>query len=184
MRRLEEPYDSVRSPGYEQGLASVKIHLEDGDRSFESITDTGGQFMFYDVPRGTYRIEADLPIGLELAQTILSDPPPPVAIAAGACVDHEITALAKTRITGHVVNDSGKPLDLASVALYREELYGKQGNPFAWSELQEGTKPYVFDHVAPGNYILVFTKRRIAIRMRPTVARFTATCLKCLKPRG
>lgn len=158
LRRLEEPYGSVRSPGYEKSLASVRVQLKDGDRSFKSVTDTGGQFMFYDVPRGTYWIEADLPTGLELAQTILRDPPPPVAIAAGACTEYEITALPKARITGHVMNDSGMPVDIASVALYREELYGKQIS-WAWSELQQGNKPFIFDHIAPGNYILVFNEK-------------------------
>jgi hypothetical protein len=159
LRRVEEPRDSVRSPSYEQSLASVHIQLKDGNRSFESTTDTSGHFLFYDVPRGTYRIEADLPTGLELAQTILRDPPPPVAIAAGACMEHEITALPKARITGHVVNDSGIPVDLASVALYREELYRERAYSGAWSELQQGSKPFVFDHIAPGNYILVFNEK-------------------------
>ena len=64
---------------------------------------------FYDVPRGTYRIEADLPAGLELAQTILRDAPPPLEIAGGACLEHALTALPKARITGHVISDSGIP---------------------------------------------------------------------------
>jgi hypothetical protein len=74
-------------------------------------------------------------------------------------VEHGITALPKAGITGHVVNDSGTPLDLASVALYREELYGKQGSFPGWRELQEGSKPFVFDHIAPGRYILVFNEK-------------------------
>jgi hypothetical protein len=159
LRRVEEPYDSVRRPEYERRLAAIRIQLKDGNRSLESITDAAGQFTFYDVPRGTYLIEADLPTGLELAQTILRDPPPPVQIADRACTEHEITALPKTRITGHVINDSGEPAELASVALYRDELYGKQRSSAAWSELQQGSKPFVFDHVAPGSYILVFNER-------------------------
>src|ERR1035438_7947913 len=114
--------------------------------------------MLYDVPRGTYRIEADLPTGLELAQTILSGPAPPLEIAGGACLEHEITALPKARITGHVISDSGMPADLASVALYRQELYGQQRGSPAWRELQQGSKPFVFDHIAAGSYILVFNE--------------------------
>jgi hypothetical protein len=158
LRRVEEPYASVRSPVYDRGLASIRIQLREGDRSLESITDAEGRYMLYDVPRGAYRIEADLPAGLELAQTILSDPPPPLEIAGGACLEHEITALPKARITGHVISDSGMPADLASVALYREELYGKQRSSPAWSELQQGSKPFVFDHIAAGRYILVFNE--------------------------
>ena len=115
--------------------------------------------MFYDVPQGSYRIEADLPEGLELAQTILRNPPPPVEIAQGACMEHEVTALPKATITGHVFNDSGVPVDLARVALYREELYGKQMNSAAFGELQQGSNPFVFAHVAPGSYILVFNEK-------------------------
>ena len=160
LRRVEEPYDSVRSAEleYERGLASIRIQLKDGERSLQSISDAGGRYMFYDVPRGTYRIEADLPAGLELGQTILRDPPPPLEIAGGACLEHGITALPKARITGHVISDSGMPADLASVALYREELYGNQRNSPAWRHLQQGSKPFVFDHIAPGSYILVFNE--------------------------
>lgn len=156
LRRVEEPYVSVRSPDYERGLGSIRIRLREGDRSLQSITDAEGQYMFYDVPRGTYRIEADLPPGLELAQTILRDAPPPLEIAGGACLEHALTALPKARITGHVISDSGIPVDLASVSLYREEQYGKQRIP--WRELQQASKPYIFDHVAAGTYILVFNE--------------------------
>ena len=66
-------------------------------------------------------------------------------------------SLAETsRITGHVISDSGIPVDLASVSLYREEMYGKQR--FTWRELQQASKPYIFDHVAAGSYILVFNE--------------------------
>ena len=158
LRRVDEPYRSVRNPEYERGLASIRIRLREGDRSLESITDAEGRYMLYDVPRGTYRIEADLPTGLELAQTILGDPTPPLEIAGGACLEHEITALPKARITGHVISDSGMPADLASVALYRQELYGQQRGSPAWRELQQGSKPFVFDHIAAGSYILVFNE--------------------------
>lgn len=109
--------------------------------------------MFYDVPRGKYRIEADLPPGLVLAQTILRDAPPPLEIAAAACVERAVTALLNARITGHVVSDSGIPADL----IYREELNGK--TTFTWRELQQGHEPYSSDHVAAGRYILVFNER-------------------------
>jgi len=159
LRRTDEPYPSASSSGYERGLAAIRIRLNDEERALESITDTEGQFMFYDVPRGTYRVDADLPPGLELAQIILLNPPPPIEIADHACIEHQVTALPKARITGHVINDSGEPVDLARVALYREELYGKQGDSPAWAELQQGSKPFVFDHIAPGRYILVFNER-------------------------
>jgi hypothetical protein len=158
LRQRQEPYGSVQSPDYERGLGSIRIRLRDGERSFESITDSEGQYMVYDVPQGKYRIEADLPPGLELAQTILRDPPPPIELAGGACLEHEMTALPKATITGHVIYDSGKPADLARVALYREELYGKPTS-LPWSELQQGSKPFVFAHIAAGSYILVFNER-------------------------
>jgi hypothetical protein len=149
-----------KTPNGEFPLAGVRIRLKDGEQlSLESITDTEGQFTFYDVPRGTYRVDADLPPGLELAQTILSGPPPPIEIADRACMEREITALPEASITGHVINDSGEPVELARVALYRDELYGRRGGPAPRTELQQGSKPFVFDHIAPGNYILVFNER-------------------------
>jgi len=160
LRRVDEPYDSVRAPEYERELAATRIRLEDGERlTLESVTDSGGHFTFYDVPKGTYQVDADLPTGLELAQAILRDPPRPVEIADRACMEHDITALPKARITGHVINEFGRPVDLASVSLYREELFGKPGRPRAWTELQQGSRPFAFDHIAPGSYILVFNER-------------------------
>jgi hypothetical protein len=43
LRRVEEPYNSVRCAEYERGLASIRIRLREGTRSLESMTDAEGR---------------------------------------------------------------------------------------------------------------------------------------------
>lgn len=159
LQRVQQPYGTVKNSRYDRVLGNVRIQLHDGDRMYETVTDQLGQYLFYNLPGGDYRISASLPFGLELAQMMLTGPPGPLKVPDHACMEHEITALPSTRITGHVIDPAGKPLGYAFVALYRSELYGKTGLIPTWQEFQDANKPFVFTHVAPGDYLLVFNDR-------------------------
>jgi len=159
VRRIQQPYSTVVQPGYEESMGGVRIRLTDEQRTLEAISDASGRYAFYDLPGGKYQVTAELPVGLELEQNILTNPLPPLTISDHACMEHNFNALPKTRITGRVLDPSGKPLDYASVKLYRAELYGKTERTFNWDESQKNNKPFEFVRVAPGDYILVFNEQ-------------------------
>jgi hypothetical protein len=121
-------------------------------------TADDGSFAVYDLPSDTYKITADVPANLELAQTILSDPPPPLQLDANSCVERDIDVLPTGKIRGQLFGSDGKPLwndavELFSVGQYKEDARG-------WWEFVDAKKKYFeFDHVAPGEYILVFNMR-------------------------
>jgi hypothetical protein len=158
LRRVQQPYSTVAQGGYEQPISGARLNLTEGDRRFETITDAEGRYFFYDLPGGKYKLAADLPNGLELGHTILTNPLPPLRVPNDACMEHSINALPKTRIRGQVLDSAGRSLTYASVVLYRSELYGKVGPGLQWNESQKQERPFEFVHVAPGDYVLVFNE--------------------------
>ena len=155
LRRVQQPYTSIQLEDFDQPLGEAKVRLVSKARRLETTTDEQGVFAFYDVPGDEYRFSADVPASFELAQTILSEPLPPVKLAARACFEHDLEALPTGRIRGRVVGPDGRTVPNVSVELYRAELY-KDGQP-GWWEFQ-GDEGFEFQHVAEGDYVVVFNR--------------------------
>jgi hypothetical protein len=156
LRRTQHPYDGTWSQEYEQPIANTGVHLRSKTgKVFTTTTDDSGGYAFYDLPQGVYEVSADLPNNLTVAQTILSDPPPPVALTPQSCYQHDIEALPQTSITGHLVGPDGS-FASGAVELFAENIYAQQKEKRGWWEYAKGDKGFRFDRVAPGNYILVF----------------------------
>jgi len=158
LRAAEQPYESVTDDLLGKPLTNTRVELRSPDRAFAAQTDSNGVYAFYDVPGGEYRVQAELPKNLELAQEILNGPLSPLELPADACYEYNVTALPTGRIRGRVLGPNGKPLSFASVELFRREKYSRSlVGVMIWSEYQEREKKYFeFDHVGPGDYILVF----------------------------
>jgi hypothetical protein len=157
MRSMQQPYSSVSDDYYGKPIADTRMILRSDKNTLEAKTDANGNYAFFDVPAGKYRVEADLPRHLEIAQTILSEPVPPIDMPQNACYEHDVDVLPTGRIRGKVIGPDGKALPYASVELYRPNRYPGHDRSLGWSESQDLEKSeFVFEHVAAGDYILVY----------------------------
>jgi len=154
LRRVQQPYGATYQPDFDKPLAQVVLHFDSSKRKIAAKTADDGTFAVYELPSGTYRITADLPADLELAQTILSDPPAPLQLDTGSCVELDVDALPTGKIRGRLLAGDGKPLWNAPVELFSVERY-KEGTRGWWEFVDDKKKYFEFDHVAPGEYLVV-----------------------------
>jgi hypothetical protein len=137
-------------------LPHIKLKLRSKFDRFATSTGPDGVYSFYDVHSGEYHFSASLPARMELSERTLPGALPPFKIPNGACYEYNVDALPLGKIRGAVLGPEGKPLKVASVELYRAEKY-KDSEPGLWGF--QGTKgEFEFDHVGPGDYILVFNR--------------------------
>jgi hypothetical protein len=155
--QVQQPYSATFQPDFNKPLPQVKLRLESPKHKAVTTTASDGTFAVYDLPSGTYKINADLPADLELAQTILSDPVPPLKLDDGSCVNLDIEVLPKGRIRGRLIGDDNKTLWNSSVELFSADKFDETTAGW-WESAGEDKKYFEFKHVAPGDYILVFNR--------------------------
>ena len=155
LRQVQQPYDGTYQANFDKPLPQVALHLESSKKKIVAKTADDGSFALYDLPSGTYKVSADLPTDLELAQTILSDPLPPLKVDTDSCVEMDLDALPTGKIRGRLLASDGKPLWNASVELFSVDRY-KEGARGWWEYADDKKKYFDFEHVAPGEYLLVF----------------------------
>lgn len=155
LRRADPPFlappDDPDDP-----LPKIALKLRSRDDRFSTTTGPDGIYTFYDVHAGQYNFTATLPARMELTQKTLSGGLPPFKIPNGACYEYDVDALPTGRIHGSVLGPDGKPLQLASVELYRAGQY-QDAKPGLWA-FQSSKGSFDFDHVGPGEYTLVFNR--------------------------
>src|SRR4029077_4809633 len=93
---------------------------------------------------------------MKLRQRTPNRPLPMFKIPNGGCYEYNVDALPTGRIHGSVRGPNGKPLANASVELYRAGAYD-DSQPGLWG-FQGPKGDFEFDHVGPGEYILVFNR--------------------------
>src|SRR3984957_4115641 len=148
---LLEPTDDPDDP-----LPNIKLKLRSRDDRFATSTGPDGVYSFYDVHAGEYQYTADLPARFEFSQKTLKGGLPPFKIPNGACYEYNVSALPTVKFRGGVIGPGGKPLQLASVELYRADRYDNS-KPGLWG-FQGANGKFDFDHIGPGEYILVFNR--------------------------
>jgi protocatechuate 3,4-dioxygenase beta subunit len=102
----------------------VVVRLQSRGKSFEAKTDKQGAYAFEALPKGTYRISADLPPSLEVAQ--FGREPAVFELPDRSGYESEITAMPSGQISGRVIGPDGAPLRSTSVELYRADQYGEE----------------------------------------------------------
>ncbi|MGA3294749.1 MAG: hypothetical protein ABSE45_12300 [Candidatus Acidiferrales bacterium] len=155
LRRADPPFlappDDPDDP-----LSNISLKLRSRLDRFETSTGADGVYSFYDVHAGEYRFTANVPPRTELTQKTLSGGLPPFKIPDGACYEYDVVALPTGHIRGSVLGADGKPLTLASVELYRAGGYS-DSRPGLWA-FQGDKGVFDFDHIGPGDYVLVFNR--------------------------
>jgi hypothetical protein len=137
-------------------LPHIKLKLRSKDDRFATSSGPDGVYSFYDVHAGEYHFSASLPARMELTEKTLPGALPPIKIPNGACFEYNVDALPLGKIRGSVLGPDEKPLNLASVELYRADRF-KDTEPGLWG-FQGSKGEFEFDHVGPGEYILVFNR--------------------------
>ncbi len=161
LRRADPPFLAPQDDP-DDPLPNISLKLRSRDDRFETSTDSSGVYSFYDVHAGQYSFTANLPPRTELTQKTLTGGLPPFKIPNGACFEYDVAALPTGHIRGSVLDPKGKPLAIASLELYRAGSYD-DSRPGLWA-FQGSTGFFDFDHVGPGQYVLVFNR---ANRMDP-----------------
>ncbi len=161
LRRSDPPF-LAPADDPDDPVPNVSLKLRSRDDRFQTTTNSRGVYTFYDVHAGEYSFTANLPPRTELTQKTLNGGLPPFKIPNGACYEYNVDALPTGHIRGSVLGPDKKPLALASVELYRAGSYA-DSRPGLWS-FQGKTGVFDFDHIGPGEYILVFNR---ANRMDP-----------------
>ncbi len=147
--RRQRYYGAVEEKDFDQPLSNTVVQLRSDKFFLEARTDQDGVYTFYTVPAGAYSFWAYLPDHLELSQRKIELP-------AGACFEQNLAALPTGRIRGRVLDPKGQPLRSANVELFRADRYDDSATG-PW-ELQGKKGYFEFNHVVPGNYILVFNQ--------------------------
>jgi hypothetical protein len=155
LRRTDPPF-LAPSDDPDDPLPRIKLKLRSKYDRFSTSTGPDGTYSFYDVHAGEYQFTAGLPARMEFSQRTLKGALPPFKIPNGACYEYNVDALPTGTIRGSVLGPDGKPLPLASLELYRADRYS-DSLPGLWGfQGREGF--FKFDHVGPGEYILVFNR--------------------------
>jgi len=155
LRRADPPFLAPPDDP-EEPLANISLKLRSRDDRFETSSNAEGIYSFYDVHAGEYRFTANLPVRMELTQKSLVGGLPPFKIPNEACYEYDVDALPTGHIRGSVLDAAGKPLALASVELYRAGSYD-DSRPGLWG-FQGAKGLFDFDHVGPGDYVVVFNR--------------------------
>ncbi|HSZ02382.1 MAG TPA: carboxypeptidase-like regulatory domain-containing protein [Terriglobales bacterium] len=145
----------VLDEDYARPLPGVVVRFQSGVKSFETKTDKHGAYAFEALPKGTYRVSADLPSTLEV--TGFSNEASVFELEDRSCYENDITAMPTGQISGRVIAPDGAPLRSTSVELYRADQYGDE--QAGASANQDESKPFEFAHVPGGDYVLVFNRR-------------------------
>ena len=155
LRRADPPFLAPPDDP-EEPLANISLKLRSHDDRFETSSNAEGIYSFYDVHAGEYNFTANLPVRMELTQKSLVGGLPPFKIPNEACYEYDVDALPTGHMRGSVLDEAGKPLALASVELYRAGSYD-DSRPGLWG-FQGAKGTFDFDHVGPGEYVVVFNR--------------------------
>ncbi|MGH9734392.1 MAG: hypothetical protein ACRD8A_07375 [Candidatus Acidiferrales bacterium] len=140
----------------DEPLVDVPITLRSHYDRFTTTTGANGVYSIYDVHAGEYEITAALPSGTVLTHRGTVSGLASFKIPAGACYEFNVDALPTGQIEGTVFGPDGKPLPLASLELYRAGSY-KPDRSGLWT-FQGSTGSFLFDHIGPGKYIIVYNR--------------------------
>lgn len=154
--RRAEPPTLAPADDPDEPLPNTPLKLRSKYDRFTATSDRKGAYSFYDVHAGEYTFTADLPDTLQLTQRTLTGPLPLFKIPNGACYEYNVDALPTGHIEGSVLGPDGKPLRLGSVELFRAGTYdGSRSGLWTF----QGTKGvFEFDHIGPGQYIVVYNR--------------------------
>jgi hypothetical protein len=139
-------------------LRETRVTLEGNNHRQELFTDSEGKYEFKRLPKGTYRIRAELPAYLSYDEGYGEQK---IKVNGHECVPLDISGRRKGRIAGRVLDMNGKPLDFVALSIIpadasREEILAEEKDKVVRSRsYTNGEGRFLFLHVPPGRYLLI-----------------------------
>jgi len=161
LMRTQEPWRGASDPGYDQPLSGDTIRLQSEEQTYQTKSDADGNYSFPDLLPGKYSISVDLPPNLVLDQHIAFSSVPTVVVAPEACGEYFLDAVPTGQISGRIVSRGGgvSGYHATDIQLFRADRYKEHADGWddrGWWAFPKDGGYFLFDHVAPGDYIIVY----------------------------
>ena len=156
--RVTQSAYNVKKNRFETGnLQDVKLLLEGKNHRQEVWADSDGRYEIKQLPKGTYRIRAELPIYLTYDE-------PVIKVNGHGCVPIDISARRKGQITGTVFDSKGEslirvPVSLVPADTSHEEIFAERKKEVVWPfSLTTLEGRFSFSQLPPGRYLLIINR--------------------------
>ncbi len=150
-RDFESPWgirESVPLPG-------ILVRVRAGEQVYETRSDSDGLFEFYALPAGKYQFAPDLPPGMALDSDFGSDGPRPVEVRRPGCEERNVRVVSRGSVQGRVLDAANRPLPYAQVFIVPAGTAALPNEREGYWVSQRDQKPFQFDNLPPGSYLLV-----------------------------
>jgi hypothetical protein len=128
-------------------LAGIKVTARGGERTFEALTDAGGNYELKDLPPGSYQVTPAYPAHLSA-----DNGSRPAQVVARGCAQLDFHTYADARIKGHVLDAEGRPLPGVGVELIPSDRTEVSNRGLTAYTNREGY--YELKAVPPGRFLL------------------------------
>lgn len=138
-----------------ESLKNIKVTLEGNNQRQEVVTDSEGRYEFKGLPKGTYRLRAEMPAHLKFDEQTIK-------VNGRECVPFDLSVTSKGQIAGRVLDMNGKPLHSVPVSLVPadstfDQIQGKENGPYILTFTNKEGR-YGFTRLAPGRYLLIINR--------------------------
>ncbi len=148
-------YEWKEGEPYLKPVADAEVSVEGADVSRESKTDAAGRFEFKGLAPGKYRVTLKVPPGLFYEtgkgeeRTAVSE----VEVSARGCAQAEFYFQSDTRVSGRVLDASGKPAAGLPLQMRGAPSDTRNINTFLYAKTDAEGR-FEFKAVPPGEYLL------------------------------
>lgn len=154
--QLDRNFDGLFGVSGPHILPNTLIRVRSASRSREIRADAEGVYAFYDLPRGKYQFDADLPPGTKISWYIGSErPEAPFEITGIGCQERDIAVFPKGSIQGRVLDSSNRPLPHVFVYIIPAAMKGLPRERQLYWESQGKEGFFKFVHIPPGEYLVL-----------------------------
>ncbi len=155
--------DAEHGPSYSLGLmAGVKVLIEGNGNNFAALTDSDGKYSISEAPPGKYQVRIELPEsfgsyanGATVDRFGSYSGGDEISVSDKGCVAKHFYVFLDGRISGKVIDASGRPLDEVRVDLVKAETLSNDRTDIkSWAAWSDEAGNYEFRLVQPGRYYL------------------------------
>ncbi len=113
VRRFRREANAGRQPEF---MSGIKISIDGGEKTVETLTDLKGQFSVGGLPSGAYKVKISLPQGLMSRQAERE-----IKVADRGCAMIYFGVESDGRLSGRVLDLNGQPIPKVEITLCKPE---------------------------------------------------------------